>query len=117
MNDYHLNIMRTTGVVLCYAKWRALNKLVSLNGLKMMVQKKSSDLDGSLIYEMMVTQKARYKARLVAKGFSQIQGINFDETYASIADTTSICAFFVMAARDDLEMIWRCDKSIIKPRS
>jgi hypothetical protein len=50
-------------------------------------------------------EPARKKARLVAKGFSQIEGIDFVETYAPVARATSIRIFFSMAASRDLEMI------------
>jgi hypothetical protein len=33
----------------------------------------------------------RNKARLVAKGYSQVEGLDFDETYAPVARFESIC--------------------------
>jgi hypothetical protein len=48
---------------------------------------------------------ARKKARLVAQGFSQIEGLDFEETYAPVAWATSIRIFFSMAASLGLEMV------------
>jgi hypothetical protein len=38
----------------------------------------------------------RNKARLVAKGYSQVEGLDFDETYAPIARLESIRIFLPM---------------------
>lgn len=46
----------------------------------------------------------RYKARLVARGFSQIQGIDYDETYAPVANASSIRMLFAFAAKERLDM-------------
>lgn len=46
----------------------------------------------------------RYRARLVARGFSQIYGIDYLETYAPVANTTSIRALFANAALKDLQI-------------
>ena len=40
---------------------------------------------------------ARFKARLVAQGFSQIGGINYDDTYAPVAQLASSKAIIAMA--------------------
>src|SRR5882757_6849730 len=45
---------------------------------------------------------ARLKARLVAQGFSQIGGIDFDDTYAPVARLASSRAIIAMANRLDL---------------
>jgi hypothetical protein len=39
----------------------------------------------------------RNKARLVAKGYSQVEGLDFDETYAPVARIESICILLVYA--------------------
>ena len=40
----------------------------------------------------------RYKARLVAKGFSQVEGLDFSETFAPMAKMNSICLVLSIAA-------------------
>ena len=39
----------------------------------------------------------KYKARFVAKGFSQVEGIDYDETFALVARYTSIRAIISIA--------------------
>ncbi|KIN98869.1 hypothetical protein M404DRAFT_31015 [Pisolithus tinctorius Marx 270] len=46
----------------------------------------------------------KYKACLVTKGYSQIQGIDYDETYAPIARLTSLCTILAVAARNDWDI-------------
>ncbi len=42
---------------------------------------------------------ARYKARLVTQGFSQIGGVDYDNTYAPVVKLASSCAIIAMANR------------------
>ena len=46
----------------------------------------------------------RYKARLVAQGFSQIGGVDYDDTYAPVAKLASTRAVVAMANRLGMEM-------------
>jgi hypothetical protein len=45
-----------------------------------------------------------YKARLVAQGFSQVEGVDYFDTYAPVAKLASICTVLALAARLDLEL-------------
>ena len=49
-----------------------------------------------------------YKARLLAKGFSQVQGIDYDETFSPVAIFKSIRILLAIAAFHDYE-IWQMD--------
>ena len=40
----------------------------------------------------------KYKARFVVRGFSQVKGIDYDETFASVARYTSIRGLMSIAA-------------------
>jgi hypothetical protein len=51
------------------------------------------------------TTAPRYKARFVIKGFSQVHGVDYNETYAPVAKTYSFRIFMAIAAARDLEMI------------
>jgi hypothetical protein len=46
----------------------------------------------------------KYKARLVAKGYSQVPGVDFEETYAPVGRTTSLRILLAIAATLDLEI-------------
>jgi len=47
---------------------------------------------------------ARFKARLVAQGFSQIDGVDYDDTYAPVARLPASRAIIAMANRLNLEL-------------
>jgi hypothetical protein len=46
----------------------------------------------------------KYKARLVAQGFTQVEGIDFDQTFAPVAKFSSLRTIFALAAEHDLEV-------------
>jgi hypothetical protein len=46
----------------------------------------------------------RHKARLVAKGYSQVEGVDFNETFAPIAKFTTIRCMLAIGAAMDLEI-------------
>ena len=46
----------------------------------------------------------QYKARLVAQGFSQIGGVDYDDTYTPVAKLASSCAIIAMANRLHFEL-------------
>ena len=46
----------------------------------------------------------RNKARLVAQGFTQIEGLDFGETYALVARLESICILLAYAAHHDFKL-------------
>ncbi|KAL0345489.1 UNVERIFIED_CONTAM: Copia protein, partial [Sesamum radiatum] len=49
-----------------------------------------------------------FKARLVAKRYTQRPGVDFEETYSSVAMAKSIRILFAIAAWHDYE-IWQMD--------
>ena len=46
----------------------------------------------------------RYKARLVAQGFSQMPGVDYEETYSPVIDGVAFRFFIAMAASNKLDM-------------
>jgi hypothetical protein len=46
----------------------------------------------------------RHKARLVAKGFSQVEGIDYNETFSPITKMNSICLVLSLAASHKWEV-------------
>ena len=57
--------------------------------------KRKMDLNGNM---------STYKARLVAKGFNQIHGIDYEETFSSVAMFKSIRIMLAIAAFYDYEI-------------
>ena len=49
-----------------------------------------------------------YKARLVAKGLSQVQGVDYDETFSPVAMLKSVGIMLAVVAFFDYE-IWQMD--------
>jgi hypothetical protein len=46
----------------------------------------------------------KYKARVVAQGFTQIEGVDYDETFAPVAKLASLHTILALAAELDLEI-------------
>ncbi len=46
----------------------------------------------------------RHKARLVAKGYFQVEGVDFNETFAAVAKFTTIRCMLTIGAAMDLEI-------------
>jgi transposase InsO family protein len=46
----------------------------------------------------------KYKARVVAQGFTQIEGVDYDETFAPVAKFASLRVILALAAERDLEV-------------
>nr|GFC75133.1 retrotransposon protein, putative, Ty1-copia subclass [Tanacetum cinerariifolium] len=61
--------------------------------------KKKTDMDGSV---------HTYKDRLVAKGFIQTYGVDYEETFAPVADIRAIRILIAIAAFYDYQ-IWQMD--------
>src|SRR3954463_419175 len=55
----------------------------------------------------------RNKARLVAQGFSQVEGIDFGETYSLVALLESICIPLAYAAHNNFKKPLRDRKSVV----
>ena len=61
--------------------------------------KRKTDTDGNITV---------HKARLVAKGLSQVQGVDYDETFSPVAMLKSVGIMLAVAAFFDYE-IWQMD--------
>jgi len=56
----------------------------------------------------------RNKARLVAKGFSQVEGLDFSETFAPLARLEAICILLAYASSHDIKLFQMDAKSAFK---
>ncbi|GJU35047.1 retrotransposon protein, putative, ty1-copia subclass [Tanacetum coccineum] len=63
------------------------------------IVKKKTDMDGIV---------HTYKARLVAEGYTQLYGVNYEETFSPVADIRDIKILISIAAYYDYE-IWKMD--------
>ena len=50
------------------------------------------------------TEKWSSSSRLVAHGFSQVPGVDFEETYAPVGRLTSLQVLLALSANHDLEL-------------
>jgi hypothetical protein len=46
----------------------------------------------------------KHKARIIAQGFTQVEGINFNQTFAPVAKFSSLRTIFTLATEHDLEV-------------
>ena len=46
----------------------------------------------------------KYKACLVAKGYTQVEGLDYMDTFAPVTKFTTICSLLALAAQHDLEV-------------
>ncbi|GKG30275.1 putative retrotransposon ty1-copia subclass protein, partial [Tanacetum coccineum] len=63
------------------------------------LSKKKTDVDGAV---------HTFKSRLIAKGFTQTYGVNYKETFSTVADIRAIRILIVIAVFYDYE-IWQID--------
>ena len=85
-NDVWDVVLRPMGKSVVTSRWLYKTKIVA---------------DGSI---------EKYKARFVARGFSQIEGVDYDETFAPIARYTSIRSIIAI----EIEMGWRIHQMDVK---
>jgi len=46
----------------------------------------------------------KHKARIVTQGFTQVEGVDFDQTFAPVAQFSSLCPVFALATEHDLKV-------------
>jgi hypothetical protein len=51
-----------------------------------------------------VKRDGTYKSRLVCQGFSQVEGVNYFNTFSPVAKASMVCMVFMLAAEHDLEL-------------
>ena len=105
-----LNMPRTVEVALARPdadKWRVALE-VELNVMRTNhVYRLSTLLEGCsavgcpMIFEINQSSD-RYKYRLVAQGFSQVYGVDYDESYTSVASTATLRVFYATYAKYNL---------------
>ena len=65
-------------------------------------------IEGKWVFKLKPGHKStppRYKARFVIKGFSQVFGVDYNETYAPVAKYHSLRVLLAIVAAKDLEML------------
>ena len=65
-------------------------------------------LDTKIVYVLKIIQATgeidKYKARIVVRGFSQIPGLEYDETYSPASNLPNCRIFFVLALTCKLKL-------------
>jgi hypothetical protein len=51
-----------------------------------------------------VKRDGTYKSRLVCQGFSQVEGVNYFNTFSPVAKASMVCMVFMLAAVHNLEL-------------
>ena len=107
---YSENIPRTTEEALKDEKWRkAMHEEISALQKNDTWEKCLLPTDKKVVgcrWVFTIKYKAdgtieRYKARLVAKGYTQTYGIDYSETFSSVAKINTIRVLFSVAANED----------------
>ena len=94
MDEYHSIMKNDVWEIVLRPEWKSM---VTSRWL----YKPKHAMDGSV---------EKYKARFVARGFSQVEGVDYDETFVLVACYTSIKALISIAA----EMGWKIYQMDVK---